>query len=467
MYSYSKATVKRSKLLRIRSIFPLREHIFILKSAVWQILVIILCICNILYLYPSKSSACPAYLYFKTDLEELKGKRKEISLLAYSKKSKSWSFLPLQIDPLNQGGGVLFEENKNLSEEEVSINDRIVFDVNGFGDPADLSDFPCKDAPIYRLINYIDNSKYAYLSVCKDAAQRKLGTKSRQKVFYNPDSHFLGSDEYTYFFNPDNYLLFDKVLIRQKNAKTISSLSSNITILSDVKNFFTLVFDSGNIESQLENTINGPLGINGSVSFFVRILFLKLKLSLSTDVSFYHRSAHIPMVLYLPVDATSYLNHGSGIIYNWQLSDNFKKQPTYIQMPRFSPYLYSRLMKNYDEFRKFGSPYCRGRKYCYFSYKVGKENPFIMQFTILKDLVKAGFFPVYVGDVSEFDKLMKWELSGEAPEDKLQLSLQSGFYFSTSGLSEGNHAWDFWMQLGSGQQKTTNCPYPLILNRVK
>ena len=456
-------------MLRVRSGLPLRSHGFILKSFVWQLFVIILCICNILCLPFANLHACPAFLYFKTDLEELKGKRKEISLLTYSKKSSSWNFLPLQIDPLNQGGGVVFEDDQDLMSKEISINDRIVFDVENFGDQGDLKSFPCKNSAIYRLINYIDKSKYAYLSVCNEDLQRKYNLRKRQHVFYNPDKHYLGSNEYTYFFNPDNYLLFDKVLIRQKNSKEISSINSNITIMSDVKNFFTLIFDSDNIESQLESTINGPLGINGSVSFFVRVLFLKLKLSLSTDVSFYRRSAHIPMVLYLPVDATAYLNHGSGIIYNWQLSDTFKKQPTYVQMPRFDKFLFSRLMKNHKEYRKFGLPYCRGGKYCYFSYKVGKEHPFIMQFTILKDLVNAGFFPVYVGDVNQFDKLMSWGLSDdlEAPEEKLKLAMQSGFYFSTSGLSEGNHAWDFWMQLGSGGQKTTNCPYPLILDKVK
>ncbi|NRA45697.1 MAG: hypothetical protein HRU09_12140 [Oligoflexales bacterium] len=432
-------------------------------------LVIILCICNILCLHTNVVFACPAYLYFKTDLEELKGKREEISLLSYSKKTQSWNFLPLQVDPLNQGGGVLFEDQENMMVNDISVNDRIVFDVDGFGDQADLSSFPCKESAIYRLINYVDNTKYAYLSVCKKDIQKKYSIDNRQKVFYNPDKHFLGSNEYTYFFNPENYLLFDKVLISQKNAKTLSSLNSNITILSDIKNFFTLVFDSDNIESQLENTINGPLGINGSVSFFVRVLFLKLRLSLSTDVSFYRRSAHIPMVLYLPVDATSYLNHGSGIIYNWQLSDSFKKKPTYIQMPRFNKFLFSRLMNNNKDFRKFGLPYCKGSKYCYFSYKVGKDNPFIMQFTILKDLVNAGFFPVYVADVSQFEQLMNWGLADdlESPEEKMELARESGFYFSTSGLSEGNHAWDFWMQLGTGNQKTTNCPYPLILNKVK
>lgn len=413
--------------------------------------------------------ACPAYLYFKTDLEELKGKRNEISLLTYSRKSQTWNFLPLQVDPLNQGGGVLFDDDQEMMDKDININDRIVFDVEDFGDQGDLKSFPCKGSAVYRLVNYIDKTKHAYLSICSKDLQKKYSLNKRQKVFYNPDKHFLGSNEYTYFFNPDNYLLFDKVLIRQKKAKDVSSIGSNITILSDVKNFFTLVFDSDNIESQLESTIDGPLGINGSVSFFVRVLFLKLKLSLSTDVSFYRRSAHIPMVLYLPVDATAYLNHGSGIIYNWQLSDSFRKQATYVQMPRFDKNMFSQLMNNHAEYSKLGLPYCRGGKYCYFSYKVGKEHPFIMQFTILKDLVNAGFFPVYVSDVSQFEKLMNWGLADdlEAPEEKLKLAVQSGFYFSTSGLSEGNHAWDFWMQLGSGGQKTTNCPYPLILNRVR
>lgn len=457
------------EVLRLRALLPTRSTSFITEFSVWQLLAVILFICQLLCVPAGLVNACPAYLYFRTDLEDLKGKRSEISLLSFSKSSGTWNFLPLQVDPLNEGGGVLFQSEKDFMDKEVSLNDRIVFDVDGFADRGDLKKFPCKKSSVYMLINYVDRRKFAYLSICNKDVRSKYAAEKRQKVFYNSDQHFLGSNDYTYFFNPDNYLLFDKVLIRKNNTKEVSSLSSNITIMSDIKNFFTLVFNSDNIESQLESTINGPLGINGSVSFFVRVLFLKLKLSLSTDVSFYRRSAHIPMVLYLPVDATSYLNHGSGIIYNWQLSTDFKNRPTVIQMPRFDKTLFTSLIGKYEDYRKAGLPFCSGRKYCYFSYKVGKENPFIMQFTILKELVRAGFYPVYVADVNQFEKLMNWGLADDLDtSDKISaLASQSGFYFSTSGLSEGNHAWDFWMQLGPGGQKTTSCPYPLILRKVK
>lgn len=415
-----------------------------------------------LFIVPPALS-CPAYLFFKKDVPKISGIRENTHLFTHAKNSKEWIELPLQIDTYtDKGGFAYYPANHQWMKEKHKDSDRITFNMGQFGKSSDIKDIPCRGKGIYRVTNYLNRKEVAFLTNCYTKKSRKKARSS--PVYYQSNRHILNTEFYSYIFNQSNYLLFDQVWLTQmhKREKSVSSMASDIYIYNDLSNFFPITFDSENIESQLENRLVGPVGVNASLSFFARILFLKLKLSLTTDVSFFKDSAHIPMVLFIPMDAKSYLNEESGVFYHWALSKTLKKRAKTIQMPIFTAKVHKLLQHNSAEYAKIGLKYCRPNGFCYFMFKINSTPTFIMQFSLAKKLVQQGFFPIFVNNLKTYEDRMEWGLSEETTSEDSRI----GFYFSTSGLSQGNHAWDFWMRLGSKLADDSRCPHPLYIKSL-
>ena len=253
-------------------------------------------------------------------------------------------------------------------------------------------------------------------------------------------------------------MLFEKISIgNDANTRQIIAEDSELLIKSDIKNFFTMRFDSSQIESYLEETRPGLIGTLARVSFYLRILFFKIKMSLTTDVTFYDDVGHIPMVVQLPVEAPKYLHPASGILYSWKLSSAVTVLQDKIKMPQVSPEL---TIKGFEELAKIGTRYCEG-EFCAFSFAAAAGDKSIsMEFEIPKYMVKAGFYPQLVLDVTTPDKEMGWNLSTD-----IKAGQRMGLYFEVSGLPAGGHPWDFWLRLGASGPLEGSCPRGLNITR--
>jgi hypothetical protein len=251
---------------------------------------------------------------------------------------------------------------------------------------------------------------------------------------------------------------FQSFKFRSKDGAWLDvATDSRIYIRADVKNFFTMHFDSQQIESSLENSRQGPLGSLARVSFFLRILLFKIRMSLTTDVSFFRDSGHIPMMVNIPVEAFQYLNPGSGIVYSWLLATSAHTVFRDMDMPRFDGAL---VRRGFVELSQLGLAYCRGEE-CRYRYTVDFDGrPLVMDLLIRRYLVERGFFPMFVEDTAVIRKQMGWDADsfGEAP--------RHGIYFEVSGLPKGGHPWDFWMGLGNAGIPSHDCPVPVRIEPI-
>ena len=406
----------------------------------------------------SIARACPAVLFELETVPRLKGARKGLRLFALDASSQKFHAVPLQVDPLDSEGHLKFNIEPHYTDHEVDNDDFMTFRVEDFGAPADFkkAKLPCRGRPVFELRDP-SSGRVAYLTNCGSFGDPLVFPSL---VDFKPEKDYLESPVYRYRFNPDNYMQFESINFRDAVQGTWETIAehSALMIHADVKNFFSMNFDAHEIESHLEAHRLGPIGDLARLSFFLKILFFKIKMSLSTDVGFYENSSHIPMMVNIPVDASKYLNPGSGILYTWILSPTAQKAPRKLAMPSMNTTL---IKKGWQELAKEGQKFCV-KDVCTFRYTVeiaGKTMS--MDLELERKLVARGFFPIYVEDARPYREPMGWNF------DIGKDDLRTGMYFEVSGLSAGGHPWDFWLRLGGPATASASCPAPLHFEEVK
>jgi len=399
----------------------------------------------------------------------LVGKRDQLRMFALKAKSEVgdktvWTEMPFQLDPVDNVGRFIFFKDESWRKDKIELHDRMIFNTSGFGRRKKYGEAaPCAGRTVYQYQDKESPLNYAYLALCDGdrgpSAPEEKTNDSAPAVAYLKDKRTLSTSQYTYVFSQRNQMLFERISIGDGPANTqLIAEDSDLLIKSDVKNFFTMRFDSSQIESYLEETRPGLIGTLARVSFYLKILFFKIKLSLTTDVTFYHDVGHIPMVVQLPVDAKKYLHPKSGILYSWKLSPEVSMNSDKLRMPTLDPAVTG---KGYEELSKIGLRNCSG-EYCAFGFaaSVG-DKALAMEFEIPIYMVKAGFFPQLVSDIGAFDEQMGWNLRQDKKE-----APRMGLYFEVSGLPEGGHPWDFWLRLGSSESLHGSCPRGLNITRL-
>ena len=424
--------------------------------------------------------SCPSYL-FGEDLASLVGSaRKDIFLFALSNEDvNSWVKLPLQIDPVDNDGHIIFSENiQNLLEKPLVKEDRMIFYTKDFGRPIRSGDiFPCNATSTliktitsnYEIQDSLFFKKYAYLGFCKESPDKAIPQTSSEKMNFNLTERRVESDRYVYFFSSDNHMLFNKILFKVNESESEAVIkqneianSSDMIIRADIRNFFLMMFGKHDVESELESYMKGPIALSAKVSFFLKILFFRIKLQLSTDVSFFPDSANIPMMVTIPVDAKKYLHPKSGILYSWNSASNIEVKVKESQMPFINPELFDNDRK---KLQKIGLKRCV-RDYCFYRAEfILMGHLLAMNFTLPRYLVEKGFFPFYVPNIYDFSEKMGWTTFEK--QENVSQPKKIGMYFETSGLPEGNHPWDFWMTLGTKKNTwQASCPHPVKLKKM-
>ena len=403
------------------------------------------------------ADACPALLFNSGLAPRLRGTRKGLRLFTKDATSGNFQAVRIGVDPLDPDGHLVFPLEANYFQRDLEPLDFMTLRVEDFGErlAPKRDKLPCRGAYVYELTDRQSN-RYAYLTDC---GTQGTTTNFPELVKFAPEQHVLESSVYRYRFNPANYMQFESISFHNSAQSTWETIAerSRLMIRADVKKFFTMTFDEKEIESHLEASRGGPIGDLARLSFFLRILFFKIKMSLSTDVGFYEDSSHIPMQVNLPVNAYSYLNPGSGIVYSWVLAGSAQGAPRRLSMPRLDPGL---VEKGWQELAKVGLKSCVA-DVCTYKYTVEIGGRVLsMDLVLERKLVERGFFPLYIEDASKVKEAMKWEMEIPAGEAR------TGMYFEVSGLQEGGHPWDFWLRLGSGQTAESSCPAPMFFEEI-
>lgn len=401
---------------------------------------------------------CPSTLFSGEIEPPPQGSKESLRLFAKLRTNGpiSWTPIALQIDQVNQDGRIVFPGDPTYTQT-LTQTDLLLFSSRSFGERirGRQDQLPCSGSAIYELMDH-QSKQFAYLTQCPSPSEK---TSFPNAARFEPERNLLQSEGYRYHFNSENYLQFDRIeFLTTANEWDTVARDSRMLIRSDVRRFFTMHFDSKQIESKLEKYRVGPLADLARLSFFLRLLFFRLDISLSTDVAFFNDAGHIPMMINIPVNAFDWLNPRSGILYTWVLSDKAQREPHIVKMPRLNV---EEVKKGWSSLAKTGLEHCLGADCIYkFGVKVGGRY-LVMNLTLKKSLVEQGFFPIFVDDVAAKKEAMNWKIDTPPGTPRM------GMYFEVSGLPKGGHPWEFWLKLGGEEMHEETCPRPYDIKRVK
>jgi hypothetical protein len=357
------------------------------------------------------------------------------SLVAVSHQN-GYRLFPVQIISYAKNNSFLWPESETAQkwkEAPLEFRDQIAISDAAFAPKAlkhDLKLSDCHPAQGVPVPHPNDASKMIYLASCKQKITQPL-LEGQRLVGYDLVAHYLESKFYRYQFKADNHMLFESIALKRAGTSTTLAQNAEITIHSDIKNFFTYNFDSTDIKSQMKHHSGGPLAALATVGFYLKILFFKLSLDLDTDVFFYDHGAKIPMTLTIPKGATKKLNPGSGLIYHFELM----RQNGWTLEASGMPFYNGEETQN-------GTQWCRNgicRYEMIYHTSTPTERGLRLNFEIPELLVQAGFYPQFIERPKDRLKSKGWSIIGPNQDARV------GFYFDVSQLTEGEHGWKFDM----------------------
>lgn len=392
--------------------------------------------------------ACPGFLLMhQVPLKDRwKLPRNTLHLFSYKPElPERWVELPLQLDPLDDEGNLLFPEEKDWQKKPVVPFDRLSFFADRFGVKFDgKGSLPCK---AQELVELDAKEGFAYIAACAEdyahpVIPEPVGLDEKQRM--------VTARYYKYNYSERNHLVFDTILLADPKFQNYFPVAaqSDLLIVGDVKNFFTLHFDSSDIDAFINNKRNGVMGLMGGLKFYLRILYFKIKMSLMPEVNFFDDSVFMPMILTLPVDAKKYLRRGSGIYYTWLGDKDTEWLWEQSALEDLDP---SILDPNFK-----GAAPMPSEKYCNrlkCRYKILGRNHgrlFSLHFEISRKAAELGFFPRLIRDVPAVEKLIKHPVSQYPAKDRI------GVYFETARMPEGEHSWDFWIHFPEDEKGVCN-----------
>ncbi|MFK7872316.1 MAG: hypothetical protein AB8C84_03975 [Oligoflexales bacterium] len=383
----------------------------------------IFCTLIIILAYISKpSSACPLQISAKelpSDILQTRTKH----LHAYRYHKGKWHKIPLQVHLKDQSNRLLFD----IKNPQLTPPDTIVIPNHHIYGQTTYKNPPCKGSGVQ--IHSVDQGT-TYIIRCQTSD--KLSDFGA--VSYNTERSFIQTPHYTYQFDPLNQMLFQDIAIGGESIVK----NADLMIRADFKKFFTFHFRREHIQSNIHQQQSWFSGLATQINFFLKILFFKIELALSSDLFFYPDSGHIPMVLMLPAHAKNYVHPGSGLLYSWENAHQD------LNWSYSMPKIQEQLFPKKEQIQQVVKESCKNNL-CIFSLTGSfKNKQFVMHFHLPKYLVEGGFYPTFVPN------LQNW---GQHFPDYKETP-RTGVYFEASQILKGRHTWNFWIQLN----KQALCP---------
>lgn len=385
-------------------------------------------------------SACPGLLLGQhLPLSQPEAVRRD-RLALYTYDGARWTPIPLQLDPLDRDGALVFPKDAHWSKDDLSPMDRLSFNIDRFGKRYDaaakksqISSLPCGTRELVEL-QY--QAGYAYLMTCEPDP---IANQSRP-VSHDETRRTVRSADYSYQYTKSNHLVFEGIQVAAANGSKAMipvAKDSDLLIVGDVKKFFTLYFDSSDIDAEIKYKRQGPMGLMGGMEFFLRIMAFKIDLQLLPEVNFFEDSMFMPMMMTLPVDAKTYLRRGSGIYYSWASEPDVEwlwkeSRLDELNLAMLDPN--SKLPLNQPSEKHCDQRYC-----LYTIVAKAKGRPFVMNFKINRKAADLGFFPQLIRDVPAAEAKIGHKLGQFPGQGRVAI------YFETARLPKGTHTWDFWI----------------------
>jgi hypothetical protein len=413
---------------------------------------------------PPLADACPAYVQGKDVLLLGSAPRSSLALFALASGGKSWQALPLQVDPLDENGVLRSPASgaPDLATKPFEANDRLALRREGFGARAvaGAPPLPCRARRVVELRTPGDRPTYAYLAACDGPPSPALAPPL--PVRHDAAQRRITAERYDYVYLPNNQLMYKTMTTRDPagaSAPMLASTDAELDLHLDIVNFFTLDLGNDDVESYVSASRIGNVGMLANMDFYLRLLFFKIDLKMATTVGFWGDSAHIPSLVDVPRDGPSMLHPDSGLLYAFKAhAARFDQSRPERTMPNADAKV---LLAGPDTAARVGAAYC-GATMCTFRLR-GTIGPqaFGIDVDIAPELVKMGFFPMWVPDVAAFKKAMGWTDEVDAA-DVGRVAL----YINNSGMKQGQYKFDQWLRVGPPESMVESCPQPVTVGEL-
>ena len=403
------------------------------------------------------AQSCPAFLTAeKLPAWVSNSSPKELRLFTLNPKL-NWEQQPLQIDPITSEG--LFDQSRHKTDTQPTIQpkDRFVFYTEKFGQQvSSKTTLPCQTSNLVEVT--APGPTFGYIARCQSSDSNSITVNPTLPVTIESKDRKITSSQFEYIYNPRNELLYESLSAVTPDGRLLrSAYDANIGLRIDVKKFFTLHFDDGDIESYVNASKTGELGVVESVAFYLRLFALKFDLKINTIASFFKSGANIPMIVDVPVDAAGRLNPASGSIYTLKLDKaEFEMDHPLSSMPNFDGKLVS---AGSEDIKKAGLRRCKGNRCEYKMMGRLENNSFALAMSVPREAVEMGFFPMFVYDVKEFKNDLGWKGADKSTPN------ERAIFFQTHNLTKGKYKVDSWIILGADSQKATSCPAEADISR--
>jgi hypothetical protein len=406
---------------------------------------------------------CPAILPAQTLPQALKSASpKAIRLFKVSgtKSEPGWVKLSMQIDSLTPAGVLDPARSKKGGDFTIEDSDRVIFETKKFGQKFnEATAFPCGAVQMTEIHapNAPEELSYAYMAECQGKDSNL--EPSRPDVMHQEAKKSIITRSFRYEYQPKNQLLFKNLTAFLPDGRSVVvSTNSDFLIHLDMKNFFNLQFTNKDVESYVEATQVGEMGVSALINFYISVLMIKIDLKMATQASFFEDSSNIPMIVDVPVDGESRLNVGSGMFYTFNPERTvFSDKPFLYSIPVLTP---DTIKLPPAELAKIGEKNCADEKKCIFALRGHVENQaFAVAINVPRDHVKRGFFPRLVKNVSEFKTSMGWSSNPKEEDGTL------GLYYEYAGLKKGRFKMDYWIGFTDDRSDGT-CPSPSVVSRT-
>jgi hypothetical protein len=274
---------------------------------------------------------------------------------------------------------------------------------------------------------------------------------AKKYVVFNRNEALVHTSKYKYQFDQKNWLVARSVEVaKNSNANSKDPVeyeavldSTTFYMKGDLKYFVTVEANHRSIDSELEAWRTGPIRSIIRVSFFYRLLSLKIELGMYTEISFFSNAVYLPAVIYNPIDGHKSLNTGSGMYYGLALRDNPKDYNIETNMSAYEPNA-SALLQNGRNFfdRVLGKKQdTKATDGLYWISAQGQGRSIYMEITPSKDLQKDGVAPMWYHEEKTSKEMKDRSNDDVAPLGKSPVNL--GVYFDVTKFSEGEHVMGF------------------------
>lgn len=364
--------------------------------------------------------------------------------------------IPFQIDEINGDGDYVLDQGKDTTANSgngiFDLQDELSFmgdDVGPLVEPKQWPTAPPNIIYEIKIAHPVANPMGPQVGAVYVGIffNNPPGLSTKKYVVFNRAEALVHTSRYKYQFDPKNWLVAKSVQVAKSDKVPIEYEpvldSTTFYMKGDMKYFITVEANHRSIDSELESWHSGPIRSIIRVSFYYRLLRLKIELGMYTEISFFSNAMYLPAIIYNPIDGHKSLNPGSGMYYGLAFRDNPRDYAIDTNMSIYDPSASPLLQNGRNFFNRVmrKSVDQKSSEGLYWISAQGQGRSMYMEITPSKELQKDGVAPALYREDKSAAEMKDRNNDDVLPLGKSPVNL--GVYFDVTKFAEGEHIMGF------------------------